>query len=379
MSPIRIAYIVEATTGGVARHLMDLLGHLDPAAFAPVLYCSFDRPESWADRLRGFAAERKIPLRECSMSRVADGRALACLREWIAADAVDLLHLHSARAGYLGRLAARTTNVPVIYTPHAFPFQRTTDWLRFLYARVERRLARETARIICVSPGECDEALAAGLPEDRLVIIPNGIDPDAWPVPTPAQRAEARGELGIVDSDVVIGALARLVPQKGLDLLLQAAEEVLGDFPAARIVIWGEGPQRRALWRLAKRHCGDRVRFAGETADPWRAYAAMDVFCAPSRWEAGPYSVLEAMACGLPVVASDVAGHIDYLLDDVTGKLFESDVPGPLAGALHALLADQDVRDAFGAAARAHVARAYPLPRMAAATASVYRQVLQRS
>ena len=358
---------------------MDLTAHLDRDAFTSVLYLSFERPESWTDWLRSFAKEQGFLLREIPLARVFDRRVIPRLREWMAQDGIDLLHLHSAKAGYLGRLAARGTDLPVIYTPHAFPFQRTTDWCRALYRRIERKLAAETARIICVSMGEAEEALEAGLPEEQLVVIPNGLDIDAWPLPTPEQRAESRETMGIAPTDLVIGGLARVTTQKGFDLLLEAADEVLTDFPTARVIIWGDGPRRRSLRRLAKRLCLPRVEFLRGTDDPWHIYAAMDIYCAPSRWEAGPYGVLEAMACGLPVVASDVAGHVDYLVDEVTGKLFASDLPGPLAGALHAVLADQDVRDAFGAAGRRHVEANFPLARMVAATAKLYREVYREA
>jgi len=374
--PVRIAHVVEATTGGVARHLMDLTAHLDPAEFATVLYLSFTRPESWTEQLRGFARAQNFLLREIPLAGVHNQLLVARLREWMAQDAIDLLHLHSAKAGYLGRLAARGTDIPTIYTPHAFPFQRTTDWFRFLYRRIERKLAAETAGIICVSAGEAEEALDAGLPEEKLVVIPNGLDIDAWPLITPEQRAEARTLYGIAPEEMVVGALARVTTQKGFDLLLQAAEETLFDFPTSRVIIWGDGPQRRALRRLAKRLRLPRVEFLRGMDDPHRTYAAMDVYCAPSRWEAGPYGVLEAMACGLPIVASNVSGHVDYLVDEVNAKLFEADLPGPLAGVLHAMLADQDVRDAFGAAARRHVEATFPLSRMVEATAAVYRAVV---
>ncbi len=374
-TPLRIAHVVEATTGGVARHVLDLVAHLDPAAFTCVLYLSFDRPDSWRDRFDA-VRQRGIAIREIPMARVPDARAVSQLAGWARRDAVDLLHLHSAKAGYHGRLAARASGLPVIYTPHAFPFQRTTDWLRPFYRIVERKLARHTTRIVCVSAGERQEALAAGLPPERLVVIPNGLNFDAWPLPTAEERRAARRALGIVDEDIVLGAMARLVSQKGIDLLLEAAEDVMSDYRHARLMIWGDGPQRRLLQGMARRLNLPRVSFLGATRDPRAAFAAMDVFCAPSRWEGGPYAVLEAMACGLPVIASDIQEHADYLLDGEGSLLFESEIPGPLAGALRATLADLDVRLTLGEAARRHVERGFPLDRMVTATETLYRDVL---
>lgn len=101
----------------------------------------------------------------------------------------------------------------------------------------------------------------------------------------------------------------------------------------------------------------------------------MDIFCAPSRWEAAPYAVLEAMACGLPVVASAVPGHVDYIVHDVTGKLEEPELPGPIAGGLRALLANKDIRTAFGDAGRKRVERAFTIDAMLENLAALYQSV----
>ncbi|HEY3379267.1 MAG TPA: glycosyltransferase [Armatimonadota bacterium] len=377
-APIRIAHVVEATAGGVARHVIDLVTHLDPAAYTNLLYLSFGRADHRAPAFRALAAERELTLREMPMARIPNATVVKELAAWWHRDAVDLVHLHSAKAGYLGRQALAGRALPVVYTPHAFPFQRTTDWRRPLYRMIERRLAARTAKIICVSQGEYEEALAVGLPEEKLTVIANGLDPAAWPVPTPTQRREIRGHYQVPPEALVIGALARLTPQKGIDLLLAAAEEFLPDFPDARVMIWGDGPERRALQRLARRLRVKRVAFYGEASEPWRAYAVMNIFCAPSRWEAGPYAVLEAMACGLPVVASDVPGHADYLEHGESGLLVPADLPGPLDGALRSLLRDTDEREALGEAARRRVAHHFTLERMVAETAAVYRALVPR-
>jgi glycosyltransferase involved in cell wall biosynthesis len=373
--PQRIAHIVEAAEGGVARHVIDLVRGLDPVAFTSLIYVSLERPESWRDRFRALKDEG-ITVREIPMANLFNGDTVRRLAGWARRDAVDLLHLHSAKAGYLGRKAAAQAGLPVVYTPHAFPFQRATDPLRGLYRMVERGMADAAARIICVSEGEAQEALDAGLPEERLVIVPNGLDLNYWRRPTREQRRAARAALGLAEGDVVVGAMARCVPQKGLDLLLTAAEDFLPDYPASHVLIWGDGPQRRGLEKMAARLRLPRVRFLGAARDAYSAFAAMDIFVAPSRWEAGPYAVLEAMACALPVVATDVPGNADYVVHDETGLLTPADLPGPIAGALHPLLADLDLRAAYGDAGRKRVETTFTLEQMVGETMAVYREVL---
>lgn len=375
MTPIRIAHIVEATVGGVARHVIDLVTHLNPAEFSCTLYLSFQRPDSWRDRLSALSRPGTV-IRELPMVRAPRGATVRQLVSWLRHDEIDLVHAHSARAGYLGRLAADQLGLPAIYTPHAFPFQRTMDWRKPVYRMLERRLAVHTARIICVSAGEREEALSAGLPAERLVVIPNGLDVDKWPAPTPAQRTQARRAFGLASGDLVIGALARLVPQKGIDLLLMAAAEVLPDFPMARLLIWGEGPRRKALERTARQLHLPRTEFLGAPMSSQDAYQAMDIYAAPSRWEAGPYAVLEAMACALPVVASAVAGHVDYLEHNQTGLLVPPETPDLLDGALRTLLTDSERRERLGNAARARVLSEFTLQPMIEKTAALYQAVL---
>ncbi|HEX3000611.1 MAG TPA: glycosyltransferase [Armatimonadota bacterium] len=375
MSPIRIALIVESAVGGVARHIIDLATHLNPDEFACYVYASLQRPDSWSTPIRALT-DHGIIVREIPMARVPNANAVRRLRGWLQRDAIDLVHLHSAKAGYLGRQATETLGIPVVYTPHAFPFQRTTDWRRPFYRMIERRLAAQTTKIICVSTGEMEEAIEAGLPEDKLVVINNGIDIEAWPAPTPAEREEARDYFHLGQHELVIGTMARLVPQKGIDLLLAAAEELLPDFPEARLCIWGDGPQRRMLQHMARRLGLRRTKFLGEATNPRQAYAAMDIFCAPSRWEAGPYAILEAMACKLPIVASEVAGHIDYLEDEESGLIVAPDLPGPLDGAFRALLIDQDRREELGCAAHRRVIYEFTIERMVAETTELYRSLV---
>lgn len=375
MTPLRIAHVVEATTGGVARHVIDLVTQLDPAEATCHLYLSFERQDSWRDALRGLG----VPVREIPMARLPGRAAAEAIAHAAAADGIDLLHLHSAKAGYHGRLAVERMDRPprVVYTPHAFAFQRTDTWFAPLYRRIERKLAPLADRIICVSPGERAAAVAAGISPKRIALVPNGIDPLVWTPVSAAERDEARHLLGIETEAVLIGAMGRLVSQKGYDILLQAVEELVSDLPRVRVCLWGSGPMRPALSRMVRRFgLRGRVRFCGPTGNPRLAYAAMDVFCAPSRWEAGPYAVLEAMACGLPVVATDVPGNADYLADEATGLLAAPDLPGGLEGALRRMAVDPDVRADYGAAGRRRLEACFTLERMVSATAEVYRRVM---
>lgn len=375
MSIIRLAQIVEATTGGVARHVIDLVNHLNPAEFHCTLYLSLQREDSWRDEFARLA-ELGFTVREVPMATVPDEQAVVKLREFLQQDGIQLAHLHSAKAGYHGRLACRELSIPAIYTPHAFPFQRTADWRRPLYRYIEKKLLADTARIICVSPGEQALALQAGFPAEKLQLINNGLDLSKWPAITAAARQQARQKFNIAEYETVIGVLARLEPQKGIDLLLKTLPLMLNDFPAARVLIWGEGSQRARLLKMARSSRSGGITLLGATTAAQECYHAMDIYCAPSRWEAGPYAIMEAMACALPIVASQVAGHVDFLEHNHSALLVPPGDTRQLANALRTLLLDPQRRKQLGKAAREQIEQQGGLSLMVNKTAELYRQVM---
>ena len=375
MTAVRIAQVVEATTGGVARQVLDLVNGLRHSEFEQILYLSLQRPESWKSSFTALR-ERGFTVRELDMTRTPNGSASRQLDAWAAQDGVDLLHLHSAKAGYLGRAIAMPC--PVIYTPHAFPFQRIGDWRVPFYRMSEVWQAKRAEVIVCVSEGEREEANRVHIPWEKLKVINNGIDTEYWRPPDADELAQARRTAGLTADDVAIGFMGRLVPQKGVDLLLEAMEECTGDFPQARLCIWGDGPLRRPLLRMARRLGVKHALFYGEPEDVRMAYWSMDLCVLPSRWEAGPYTVLEAMATGLPLVVSDVPGNRDYMIHGTTGSVVETDMLGLFDTTLRRYLNDPELRHRQGTAARQHVQNHYTRSEMLLEYAGLYHRVAGR-
>ena len=375
MSIIRLAQIVEATTGGVARHVIDLVSHLDPEEFHCTLLLSLQRADSWRDEF-AHLAEQGFTLHEIPMVKVPDGNSVDLIKKILQQESIELVHLHSAKAGYHGRLACRKLNLPIIYTPHAFPFQRTSDLLRPLYRYIERKLLADTTRIICVSPGENALALQAGFPAEKLQVIRNGIDLAKWPLIDATSRRSARAKFNISERETVVGVLARLEAQKGIDILLRSLPALLADFPAVRVLIWGEGSQRAQLLKMTRRCPAGRVSLLGATSNARECYRAMDIYCAPSRWEAGPYAIMEAMACGLPIIASQVVGHTDCLEHNHSALLVPAGDTAQLREALRTILTDLPLCQSLGASARAAIEQQGDLADMVEETAQLYRQLI---
>ncbi len=375
---IRIGYVVEATGAGVGRHVLDLVRHLDRTRFAPVVYASLDRPDARVEEYASLPAAG-VPLRVLRMRRrpsPADLPAALRVARLCREDGIDLLHGHSSKGGLVARLAGARLGIPVVYTANGFSFQMHTP-MRPVYALAERLLAGLTDRIVCVSEGEREAARARGLPENRLVVIPNGVDAADWPLPSGEERAAARRRFAIGESEVLIGSVGRLTPAKGYECLIEAMRRLADRAPSARLVIWGDGELRDRLARLAgAAGAAGRARLGGYVDDLRAAYAAMDVFVLPSLWEGAPYVLMEAMLCGLPAVVSNVPGNRDIVVNGLHGLVVPPSDPQALAEALAALVADPRRREEMGRRARQHVLVQFSIERMMTLTQELYLAVL---
>ncbi|NIH80856.1 glycosyltransferase [Amycolatopsis viridis] len=266
----------------------------------------------------------------------------------------DVVHTHSAKAGAIGRIAAHRAGVPrIVHTYHGFPFHEFQPLLRRqAYVRIERRLGRITDIALCVGTGVSVEAIRRGLlPPERIRTIAVPVGAEVLP-PSPQARPRARRALRLPDSALVVGAVGRLSYQKAPEHFIAAMTalhrpDVVG--------VWvGDGELAARVQALARAaHPDTRIVLAGERADVPALLPAFDVFALPSRYEGLPVAIVEAMAAGVPVVATAVNAVPDVVRPGETGLLVPPQRPDLLATAIAYLL------DRPGEAARlAHAARA---------------------
>ena len=367
---ITVLQVLEATEGGTRRHLRDLAGALDPETFRVRLAVSFERGSAFREDLAGYAA-RGVPVHEVPMRRgiapFADLLSLTRLTCLVRRTRPDVIHAHSAKAGFLARLAGLWCRVPVVYTPHVFPFMMECGRLPSCFYRLlERSVRGMTAALIAVSEEEVREALRLGYAGERVTLIRNGVAS----VELGAVTARAAGELKVA-------FFGRLTRQKGPDILIDAAADVVSHVPQVMFLIYGDGEwSEKARAQVAALQRATHVRFKGEYSQD-EAVTRMreaDVVVVPSRWEGCPYVVLEAFQAGVPVVAAAVGGVPELIRDGVNGVLVEADSAESLCAGVLSLLRASDKRRRLAEAGRLTVA-AHTLATMAAEVGRVYRRV----
>jgi glycosyltransferase involved in cell wall biosynthesis len=287
-------------------------------------------------------------------------RAFQSLVAILRAEKPDLVHAHMPISGFLARLAARIAGVPhVAYTCHGFLFNHRSSPLpgRVASFVMEWLAARVTDVFLTVSEAEALDARRLGICRSA-VAVGNGRDPTVFH-PDPAARARIRAELGVSADRVVITAVSRLVWHKGYPELATAMRAV----PEAELWVVGErlasdrGADMIAVLQAAG--LGERLRLVGYRDDIPALLAATDIFALPSRFEGLPMSVIEAMLSGLPVVATDVRGPAEQVVDGVTGLKVPVGNAGALGSALHRLARDPSMCEQMGKAGRARALERY--------------------
>jgi glycosyltransferase involved in cell wall biosynthesis len=285
----------------------------------------------------------------------------------------DLIHAHLEFSSLLGSISGRLTGTPVVTTLHTLDEPNlgskrdTRRWLMY------RAMAKFADRVICLTKANADIARRTGLGDAPIMILPNGVEVDAFSAPAPTSRTEIRAGLGIPDDAPLVVSVCVLRPEKALDVLLQAFPAVTASQPAAHLLIVGDGPMMQPLTDMARAGgLTDRVHFAGYRKDVAAIMRSADIFVLPTRFDAQPTVIMEAMASGLPIVSTTYSGIPDMVENGVQGTLVEpGDVPA-LAEALIDLIRDPAKAKAFGEAGHKRAVREFDMDRQIEVLAGHY-------
>ena len=360
--------------GGGAHHLLTLL----PALRALGVTCEACVSENGplADRLveLGFVVHR-MPL----MGSRFDPRSPVRLVKLLRKVRPDLVHWHGTRAAFFGALALRLARgrpdrrrVPHgVYTVHGLSYRKTitaggTTAGRALFRRVEHMACAGATRVISVLAADLEDLTARRfIAPGQGRHVPNALNVSQR---VSRDRAAARARIGIPEADFVVGTVSRLVPGKTVGDLIDAVTRL----PRATLAVVGDGPERGAVERRIDRlGLRDRVRLLGARDDVPELLAAFDIFALSSRWEGEPIALLEAMAVGVPCVATAVGGTSEVLAGGEAGVLVPAGDSAALAAAIELLRLDPEHRARIECAGRARVEGRTP-ERQAQAVLEVY-------
>jgi glycosyltransferase involved in cell wall biosynthesis len=380
---IRVARVFSRLNiGGPSIHVVLLTRGLDPGRFETTLLVgSEDRREG---NMNDFAsAHGVVPVRLGSLGRrispLRDVRATWELYRFLRSWRPDIVHTHTAKAGFTGRLAARAARVPVVvHTFHGHVFEgyfgpATTR----AFVLIERRLAAMSDAIVAVSPG-VKEALVsrAVAPEGKIRVVPLGLELGPFAaVSGPA--GTYRRELGLAGNDRLVGIVGRLVPVKDHATFLDAASKIARGRSDVHFAIVGDGELRAPLEARASQLGLNRiVHFSGWRRDLPQIYADLDVVVLCSRNEGTPVSIIEASASGRPSVVTAVGGVKDIVDDGVTGLLLPPGDSDLLAASILRILDDGSLASRLGKNAREAVLGRHHVGRLVSDIENLYLELL---
>jgi glycosyltransferase involved in cell wall biosynthesis len=374
--------ITRMVRGGAQENTLATVLRVDPTRFRSILVTGpSEGPEgSLMECVEGAGVEvRVIPSLVREVTPAADLAAYGVLRRIMHDERPAIVHTHTSKAGILGRVAARRSNVPiVVHTPHGHVFHDYFGRLKTrAFITAERYCARYADRLVMLTENERREHLAAGIggPE-KFVTIHSGIDFSSLRVTM--GRDAVRAAWGVGPHDRVIGTVGRLVPIKGQAHLIATMPAILARIPHAHLVLVGSGPLERDL-RLAAQELGlqARVHFAGFRNDIANCLSAFDLFALPSLNEGMGRVIVEAMAMRLPVVASDVSGIRDLVVSGKNGLLVSASDRSALAEAILSVLCDPVLAACFGEAGYATAVPDYGLDNMITSIETLYDGLLK--
>ena len=362
---------------GGERVILTLARNLDRRLFDLRLVC-MDRGDGRSARLAGAARACGISVQGLQVSRRLDAKAIRKLRELIVGQDAELVHSHDFKSDFYALAATRGLGVKLVSTAHG---STRDSFVKRLYLAFNERLVyRGFDRVIAVSENLHARLASGPLGPKRICVIQNGLDPGL--LAAFEDRGHDGGDDGPLKAarrgDPLFAVIGRLFPDKGHAFFLQAFASLAREFPDARGLIVGDGPARGDIeGHIRALGLQDRVICCGVRSDMKRVYAAIDFLVIPSLTEGLPYVMLEAMACGVPVVATSV-GDIPLLVRDrVTGCLVAPGDAPAIFRRMKDLIVDREAARAMARAGRKLVLKSFSAATMAARTGGLYLSLLE--
>ncbi len=323
----------------------------------------------------------EIPRLKRDVDILSDISALADLRSVFTSGKFDVIHTHTSKAGFLGRIAARLAGCrAVVHTPHGhILYGYFNKPLTALFTRAERFASRYSDMVIALTQLEKNDMARGRIcPADKIEVVRQVLELEAYSAPGRG-RVAMRSEFGFKAEDMVLGMIGRLETVKGPEYFVEAAFFIAKRWPAARFIVAGEGSLRKKLEaRAVELGLGKRLVFAGWREDVPEILSMLDILVMPSLNEAVGMAAVEAEAAGVPLIASNVGGIPEAVRDGDTAILVEPGEPRAIADIAYLLLDDPEKRRSMGEAGRAWVSGRFSAETMVGKLEGLYEKLLAR-
>ena len=296
-------------------------------------------------------------------------RERSLIRALCGSRGVNIVHTHGYRSDIVGGHAGRESGVPIVTTVHGFT---GGGWKNRAYERLQRFVFRRFDAVVAVSQLQADQLRSTGVPAQRLHVVPNALAAHAAPL----TRAEARRALHLPSDGLIAGWVGRISREKGIDVFIDALTSLTDRTILAAIL--GDGPERATESARAESIAPSRFLWLGAVPDAAKYFAAFDLFVLSSRTEGVPMVMLEAMAAGIPIVATNVGGIPD-LLSSKEGMLVAPENPAALAAAIRATLDDRAAAEERARAARLRQKTEFDVGPWSARYEAIYRDLIARA
>ena len=293
----------------------------------------------------------------------------------------DIVHTHSSKPGFVGRIAAKLANVPcIVHTVHGFAFhQFSSDYNRILFRFLERIAGLVSDKIILLNHYDYSYAIKNRIAKcNKLTIIYNGISINKIDIVVDVTRKKK--QLSIPNGFKVVGSVGRLWDQKAPQAIINAIPIVIKEYPNVIFLIIGDGPLLKKLKTMVDQlSINNNIKFLGWRKDVPELLKTLDVFIQPSLWEGLSLSIMEAMACQLPVIATDIKGNNEVVLDNITGYLIQPNCPEELAQRIVILLKNKALSLQMGLSGAKRIKTKFNIDLYVGKTEQVYHEILRRS
>ena len=374
--------IISGTTapGGGPRHIYSLLEKIDRKDW-DIMVCTHNDGSYWNKLIALGITPHDLVLRKLSLSTFL--KLLRILKK----EKPDLIHTHGKGPGLYGRLLGWMLGIPVVHTFHGFQYKLLPTIQRWFYLFVENVLTLLTKYHIFVGNGEKNKAkILMFLNDSNSSVVNNGIDIDAIQALPLAEEIIASLDLGARESIKIFGTLSRVSPEKGLDTLLEGFSEAIKTAPYIRLLIIGDCPDEHEKYiNTVKQYINTNglnkvVKILGPREDALEILKSIDFYISSSRSEGLPYNLLEALAVGKPLMATDIPGNNDIVRKSVEGILVPVNLARTLAhGILTLLELGPEERKAMQQNGEARIRDQFSLRLMTQKTFSLYKKVLEGS